>query len=376
MFKITKEFSSEFVNGIIGRLIKSIMENKVDVEHFYKIDLKRNTSIPIYRQIVDFVDNEISRSSIKIGNRLPSINEASKEKNISRDTVEKAYKILRQKGSIQSIPKRGYFVRALSKKRSTRLLVLVNKLIFNKLQILDCICNACSTNPDFEIEIHFVDGAAFRAKIDECDLPSVQILAVGFGEQHFPLVENNSQIKVNGNNIDCDFNKLINESDDYRKNSISLLNQNFEKDFYLIMQEMSALSKYDKLVLVLSKKNFQENGRGVENALNKFCNDHYYKYDICNGINDKIKIRKGNVFLVFDEGDLVHLLRLSKTSELKLGLDVGIIGFNDSPMKALMAISVISIDFNILGELITSLIGRKIKGNIKNEYQFVDRGSV
>jgi DNA-binding GntR family transcriptional regulator len=47
---------------------------------------------------------------LKIGDRLPSINEISAEYYLSRDTVEKAFNELRKKGIITSVKRRGYFI--------------------------------------------------------------------------------------------------------------------------------------------------------------------------------------------------------------------------------------------------------------------------
>lgn len=69
-------------------------------------DFKMGTSCkPKYIQIADcFIDN-ISRGKPKKDEKIPSINEFSKAYHISRDTVEKGYKIL--KGKKYSTRERG-----------------------------------------------------------------------------------------------------------------------------------------------------------------------------------------------------------------------------------------------------------------------------
>jgi DNA-binding GntR family transcriptional regulator len=66
--------------------------------------------MPKYRQIVNSILEEIEKGNLKIGQRIPSINEISEEYYLSRDTVEKAYNILKDKKIIVSAKGKGYYV--------------------------------------------------------------------------------------------------------------------------------------------------------------------------------------------------------------------------------------------------------------------------
>lgn len=350
------------------------MENDIDEEYFQKIKLKRNTSVPIYRQIVDFVDNGIAKYSIKAGNRLPSINEASREKHISRHTVEKAYKILRQKGVIQSIPGSGYFINKVDKKKNTRVVVLINKSSPHKSEVFDSICHSYA-NINLGLEIHFVEEEDFQNKIDECKNFSDYLFAVSFVKDDFSGNENNKPTNLDVGIFQPDCNIFLDRKHAIKDENISFVYQNIETDFYKTLQRMSGLSKYDKLILVLTTKNINEKQYGIKPAFVKFCNDHCYRYEVRSEIKDNTKIERGEAFFVFDELNLVELIRLSERNKFTLGTDIGIISHKDSPLREIMGISVISIDYKLLGELIVSIILKKIRGNIKNEYVFIDRGS-
>lgn len=69
-----------------------------------------DSRLPKYRQVILAVSRDIRKSVLLPGDRIPSINEASSECNLSRDTVEKAYKELTRRGMIRSIPGKGFFV--------------------------------------------------------------------------------------------------------------------------------------------------------------------------------------------------------------------------------------------------------------------------
>lgn len=72
---------------------------------------------PKYSQIIDLILKEIDKKIFTPGDRIPSIKEASEEHLISRDTVEKAYKELSQRGVLISVPGKGYYVKGNSSSR-------------------------------------------------------------------------------------------------------------------------------------------------------------------------------------------------------------------------------------------------------------------
>lgn len=74
----------------------------------------RESSIPIYMQLYEFVKSEITSGVLKPDVKLPSIREASATLNLSKTTVENAYSQLVAEGYIENSPKRGYFVCDLS----------------------------------------------------------------------------------------------------------------------------------------------------------------------------------------------------------------------------------------------------------------------
>ncbi|HEY0055669.1 MAG TPA: winged helix-turn-helix domain-containing protein [Pedobacter sp.] len=70
-----------------------------------KFDLKLyfQENKPLYIQISESIINSVSLKKLKLGDRIPSINQLSEEYLLSRDTVEKAYKDLMKKGIITSV---------------------------------------------------------------------------------------------------------------------------------------------------------------------------------------------------------------------------------------------------------------------------------
>jgi DNA-binding transcriptional regulator YhcF (GntR family) len=92
--------------------------------NFLEVDEK--SKIPKYMQIVDIILSDIENGIFNIGEQIPSINETSCEFYMARDTVEKAYKILKEKGIITAVKGKGYFVSSTADICNKRILLLLN----------------------------------------------------------------------------------------------------------------------------------------------------------------------------------------------------------------------------------------------------------
>ena len=79
-------------------------------------NINHQSDIPKYQQIVDVINNAIGKNILKKGGVLPSVNRICKINQLSRDTVFKAYSILKENGVIESVPNKGYYVANETKK--------------------------------------------------------------------------------------------------------------------------------------------------------------------------------------------------------------------------------------------------------------------
>ena len=90
----------------------------------------------------------------------------------------------------------------------------------------------------------------------------------------------------------------------------------------------------------------------------------------------KLYEKKGDLFIVIDETDLVNLVKQVREDEYILGKEIGIISYNDTPLKDLLGITVISTDFKMMGETAATMILNKEKGRVKVDFNFIDRNSI
>ncbi len=76
----------------------------------YKIEILDNHRVSKIQQIVNRMSSDIDLGILPKNAKVPSINEFSKSHDIARETVEKAYRRLKDKGYLAAVHGIGYFV--------------------------------------------------------------------------------------------------------------------------------------------------------------------------------------------------------------------------------------------------------------------------
>jgi DNA-binding transcriptional regulator YhcF (GntR family) len=115
---------------------------------FVKID--HHSSTPKYQQVVDGFMKAIESGRQIAGEILPSINELSILLNVSRDTIERAYRHLKQMGIIQSVPRRGFFVKSIQA-HPLKVLLLFNKFSDERKLLFEALGTELRGSNVFEI---------------------------------------------------------------------------------------------------------------------------------------------------------------------------------------------------------------------------------
>ena len=84
--------------------------NQTLMESKFHFAVNPQSNLLKFQQLVDAINEAISRNLLQVGDILPSVNQLCKESSLSRDTVFKAYAELKNRGIIESVPNRGYFI--------------------------------------------------------------------------------------------------------------------------------------------------------------------------------------------------------------------------------------------------------------------------
>ena len=150
--------------------------------------------------------------------------------------------------------------------------------------------------------------------------------------------------------------------------------QDFENDIYNALKEgLPKIQNYETLFLVYPENSVYPYPKRILHGFRKFCEEFSLEYGILEEIYDDIILKKGDLFITIEESDLVNLVNQIRDKEFTLGGDIGVISYNDTPLKELLGITCISTDFKIMGETAARMILDKAKGKVKNPFNFIDR---
>ena len=142
------------------------------------------------------------------------------------------------------------------------------------------------------------------------------------------------------------------------KGKYSSVTQNFEKDTYEALKfELKHIEKYKRIFMVQSeaKEPYER-----YNGLQRFSKEYGFEHKYLNNVTGK-KIKNGDLFILVNDRDLVDVLKQAKKQDLTPGQEFGIISYNDTPLKEILAggITTLSTDFKLMGKTMASLIGKK-----------------
>src|SRR5205085_1903786 len=108
-----------------------------------------------------------------------------------------------------------------------------------------------------------------------------------------------------------------------------------------------------------------------------FCDTYAFNNKIVhNMVNEPID--SGEVFINLMEDDLVNLIEKIMATKLVVGKDVGVISYNETPVKKIIleGITTISTDFKIMGERTAQLILSNSKEHIEVPFYLTLRPSL
>jgi len=329
---------------------------------------------PKYLQVVNLILDEIEQGKLKIGDRIPSINETSFDLLLSRDTVEKAYNELRDRGIITSVRGKGFYICSTNKGNKIKVLLLFNKLSSYKKIIYYSILETLGGLASVDLQIHH-----YNRNILE------DLLAQNLGNYNFYVLAPHFFDKDSHPETAYDLIKkipkdkllIMDRAVKGHENEFPGIYQDFAKDIFEALESgKSLLRKYSRLILVFPRGDHYP--VEIMDGFKRFCFFHDFNNMIVDGIDDE-PLYEGDSFIVLAETDLANIIKKSREQCLKLGKDVGIISYNDTPLKEILAegITTISTDFNHMGRSIANqILGEEDKIPIKNPFRFIVRKSL
>lgn len=348
------------------------------MEILKRIQIDSESRIPKYRQIVNIITEEIEKGILTVGQRVPSINEISEESYLSRDTVEKAYNYLKEKQIIVSAKGKGYYVARTILPSRINVLFLMNKLSSYKLQIYNSFVNSMGSNAQIDLSIYYCDPRLFLNILNENSKRyDYYVVMPHFKDEQLGHQSTNAEILEALRKIPEEKLILLDNYLPELKRDVASIYQDFKMDIYEALTEgLSILRHYDKLILVYPRKTVYPYPFEILNGFKKFCADFGFSFEVLEEIYNDMELQARDAYIIIEESDLVNLVKQARDKGFKPGKDIGIISYNDTPLKDLLGITVISTDFKLMGETAAYMILKKKKEVVKNVFRFINRNSV
>ena len=320
-------------------------------------------------QIAAAIAMDIEKGILAKDTKLPSINVFSKRYNVARDTIEKAYKELKKNGYIISVASRGYFVSG-KKDSKIKVLLIFNKLSSYKKIVYDSFIQTLGNHAKVDLQIHHYDPRILKEIIDN-SLGKFHYYVV---TPHFFPTASKKLCREIIEAIPSNELVILDKKMPGLKGKHIEVYQDFKKDIYhALSTAKDILKKYKKLVMVLDKHS--NHPIEIIEGARQFCEENKKELSVIENCREE-KIRSGTTYIVTTESDLAVLVKMARSQNLRLGVDMGIISFNETALKELLDITVITTDFEAMGRTAANcILFREVK-EISNPFYMIRRNSL
>ncbi len=332
-----------------------------------KENIRQESSQPLYLQVAELVIKMIEDGALSKNDPLPSVNELYARLGISRVTAVNAYKHLGKMGIINPRHGKGFYVSKVQGLRTQRVFLLFDAMNNYKEVLYRSFID--ELGPDFTIDVffHYYNIKQFS-----------RFLKNNLGDYNYYVIIPHFNQDISGLLKDLPMDSLLLLDGDVPTISqCAGIFQQFEKDVYHALTEgLHLMHKYNRINL-FAGSDFQFIPDGIRQGLSRFCIENGFEHEEII-LNPDSTIKKGEVYLAFSENDLVTLLQMSKATGLKVGIDFGLISYDDTPLKAVLAdgITTISTDFIYMGKMAARMIKEGIRTKIECPSSLIIRNSL
>lgn len=344
---------------------------------FEQLNLESKSFVPKYIQIIDAVIQNITLGILKKGDKLPSINKLSEEYYLSRDTVEKAYGILKKRKVIISIQGKGSFVAKTKLISRLNVLFLVNKLSPYKMCVYNAFLKALDTKSHVDLHSYHCDENLFLELIEKYKgAYDYYVIMPHFRNDNLSYMNFTDSINEAINKIPKEQLVILDNNKHNIEGNYIGVYQDFEKDIFTALELAKGnIEKYKKINIIFPKKVFYPYPKRILDGFLKFCHLNKINFEVKEQISTTEPIEKQTLYITIEDDDLVALVNKSRVLNYKLGKDIGIISYNDTSLKQLLGITVITTNFDAMGTLAAQYILDNKKEKVNAPFSFIERES-
>ncbi|WP_428230651.1 GntR family transcriptional regulator [Flavobacterium sp.] len=329
------------------------------------ISIQNNIGLPKYRQIILSIEKAIEEEKLVKGDRLPSVNKVCLAFSLSRDTVLLGYDELKKRGIIYAIPGKGYYVKSVEVTIKQKVFLLFDELNSFKEDIYNSFLQHIGKNVQVDIFFHHFNAEVFQKLVNDSN---------GNYTKYIIMPTNLNDVAKCIKTLPVSEVIILDQTNPDLK-LYSAIYQNHEKDIFEgLLKGKARLHKYEKLILIFP--GFRE-PLGMKIGFEAFCTEYDFGYEIITEFNDR-EITLGDLYIIPNDRDLVRVIEKARDQNLKLGIDLGIISYNETPLKKIVAngITTISTHFETMGKILAGMVLKGSKEQIENKSALIIRNSL
>lgn len=313
-------------------------------------ELKVVTGLSKHERLVQGILNAIDEDILRTGDALPSVNQMVYELGFARKTIVKAYTELKDRGIIESRNRLGYFITNDSTGQQKKVMLLM--YAFNLYQQIFFKNFKARLGGDIQVDtfFHHNDLNVFKnflsSNMGNYGMYVVAPVHHKEAREILQLIPPNKLL-------------LVDRFEDLG-DSYSHITQEFEETVYKALIELKpVIDQFEEFVLFFKQ---EDNPFGICKAFQRFVKDYQ--------INGRIEpfyelgsVNKGSVYFPLADTDLLDLLKDCNQEWIALGKEVGVLTYDDTPVKEIICggITSISIDFKLMADKAADFVLRKKK---------------
>jgi len=315
------------------------------VKNYLKIlSIDEYSITPKYLQLSNAIIRAIETGDIVKDDMLPSINDLSFALDTSRNTIERVYKELKDKGIVSSVPGKGFFISNTDFQKPLKIFLLFNKLSAHKKLIYDAFVATIGELATIDFYIYNNDFYFFK-----------KIMAESFNSDYAKYIiiphflDNETKAHEIINTIPKDKLILLDNLVPAINGKFAAIYENFASDVYEALKSLThKLTKYHNIKLIFPGKTYHS--KEILKGFLNFCRQYAFDYEVVESSAIEA-IQKDTVYISLTEDDLVELIKKIIASDLKIAKDVGVISYNETALKEIIldGITTISTDFKLMG---------------------------
>ncbi len=296
--------------------------------------------------IVNGILEAIHNNDLRKGDPLPSVNKFIQRLGVARMTVVKSLNILKERGIIISEDKVGYFVRDINIKREQKVLLFLTGFYSHHETLYNSIVENIDCN-DISVDLYFhhCNPKIFRAILNE-----------NLGSFSLYVVTGMEDPQIKSTLLRIPPKKLLQIIRPPLLDDVSTIHQDFFTGVKNSLEKLkNRLGKYQIFILIFPEK--RGHPQQIKTAYSEFCSENGIKHSIEKKLIRDL-LNTSTAFFVIEDSDLISLIKMGEELNLKLGSELGIISYNETPMKEIIrnGITVVSVDFVKMGQSISRFI--------------------